>query len=56
MKVVDADLDENGSEDEQFYDSDDDGATDLSNSDESEDEIDENLGPADIVWAFYGRI
>lgn len=55
MKVVDEDLDEDDSEDEKFHDSDDDGATDVSDSDESEDEVDEDLGPGDIVWALYGR-
>ena len=53
MKVVEEVEDD--SEDEPIHDSEDDGATDGSDSEESEDEIDEDLGPGDIVWGLYGR-
>ena len=47
---------EDGGE-ENFYDSEDNGYTDQSDSDEDGDSEndDENMGPGDVVWALYGR-
>ena len=40
---------------ESFHDTDDIGGTDQSDSEESADEAEDEVGPGDIVWALYGR-
>ena len=42
-------------DEKRFYDSEDKGFTDQSDSDESESEDEEDVGPGGIVWALYGR-